>query len=57
MRAHFNLPSIVSDETEAKIPINVKFEIPYFTTSGLQVSNFYIKKNKFKLLGSLFKNY
>jgi AP-1 complex subunit mu len=37
MRAHFSLPSIVSEETEAKIPISVKFEIPYFTTSGLQV--------------------
>lgn len=37
MRAHFNLPSIVSEELEGKIPIRVKFEIPYFTTSGLQV--------------------
>lgn len=37
MRAHFCLPSIVSDETEKKPPISVKFEIPYFTTSGLQV--------------------
>ena len=24
--------------TEGKPPINVKFEIPYFTTSGIQVS-------------------
>uniref|UniRef100_A0A915PTC0 MHD domain-containing protein n=1 Tax=Setaria digitata TaxID=48799 RepID=A0A915PTC0_9BILA len=37
MRAHFCLPSIVSDEMERKPPISVKFEIPYFTTSGLQV--------------------
>lgn len=37
MRAHFNLPSIESDETEGKPPIQVKFEIPYFTTSGIQV--------------------
>lgn len=41
MRAHFCLPSIVSDEMERKPPISVKFEIPYFTTSGLQVG-FYI---------------
>lgn len=37
MRAHFSLPSISSDETEGKPPIQVKFEIPYFTTSGIQV--------------------
>lgn len=37
MRAHFSLPSISSEENEGKPPINVKFEIPYFTTSGLQV--------------------
>lgn len=37
MRAHFSLPSVTSDENEGKPPINVKFEIPYFTTSGLQV--------------------
>jgi AP-1 complex subunit mu len=39
-RAHFDLPSIVSDETtasEKKKPIAVKFEIPYFTVSGIQV--------------------
>lgn len=39
MRAHFSLPSIVSEEVEGKPPINVKFEIPYYTTSGLQVGN------------------
>lgn len=37
MRAHFSLPSIESDETEGKPPIQVRFEIPYFTTSGIQV--------------------
>ena len=38
MRAHFGLPSVVSEETEGKPPIQVKFEIPYFTTSGIQVT-------------------
>lgn len=38
MRAHFKLPSIVSEDMEAKPPIEVKFEIPYFTTSGIQVT-------------------
>uniref|UniRef100_A0AC34FFD3 MHD domain-containing protein n=1 Tax=Panagrolaimus sp. ES5 TaxID=591445 RepID=A0AC34FFD3_9BILA len=37
MRAHFLLSSIASDQNEAKIPASVRFEIPYFTTSGLQV--------------------
>ena len=37
MRAHFNLPSVESEEKEGKPPIQVKFEIPYFTTSGIQV--------------------
>ncbi|TSL22050.1 AP-1 complex subunit mu-1 [Bagarius yarrelli] len=37
MRAHFGLPSVESDEQEAKRPITVKFEIPYFTVSGIQV--------------------
>lgn len=37
MRAHFGLPSIETEETEGKPPIKVKFEIPYFTTSGIQV--------------------
>lgn len=48
MRAHFGLPSITRDEAEAKgvgsgmdmswkKPIGVKFEIPYFTVSGIQV--------------------
>lgn len=39
MRAHFGLPSVRSgDEHEGKMPpMSVKFEIPYFTTSGIQV--------------------
>ncbi|KAK0426747.1 hypothetical protein QR680_009878 [Steinernema hermaphroditum] len=37
MRAHFNLPSVTSEEKEGRPPIKVKFEIPYFTTSGIQV--------------------
>jgi AP-1 complex subunit mu len=39
MRAHFGLPSIHSEEQNAlnRPPISVKFEIPYFTVSGIQV--------------------
>lgn len=47
MRAHFGLPSISADEAGGKdkkggdnswkAPIAVKFEIPYFTVSGIQV--------------------
>ena len=37
MRAHLGLPSVESEETEGRPPITVKFEIPYFTTSGIQV--------------------
>jgi AP-1 complex subunit mu len=38
MRAHFGLPSVqAAEETEKKPPINIKFEIPYFTVSGIQV--------------------
>lgn len=40
LRAEFRLPSITSEESapERKAPIRVKFEIPYFTVSGIQVS-------------------
>ena len=38
MRAHFNLPSVIAEDKSAKPPIHVKFEIPYFTVSGLNVS-------------------
>ncbi|KAL6074231.1 AP-1 adaptor complex mu subunit Apm1 [Balamuthia mandrillaris] len=38
MRAHFGLPSTTSEEqVEARPPITVRFEIPYFCLSGLQV--------------------
>lgn len=38
MRAHFGLPSVRNeDENEKRAPITVKFEIPYFTVSGIQV--------------------
>ncbi|XP_002158238.1 AP-1 complex subunit mu-1 isoform X1 [Hydra vulgaris] len=37
MRAHFGLPSVEAEESESRPPITVKFEIPYFTVSGIQV--------------------
>ncbi|KAF6157456.1 hypothetical protein GIB67_004394 [Kingdonia uniflora] len=39
LRAEFSLPSISAEEAapERKPPIRVKFEIPYFTVSGIQV--------------------
>mmetsp|Transcript_12979 Transcript_12979/g.30615 ORF Transcript_12979/g.30615 Transcript_12979/m.30615 type:complete len:221 (+) Transcript_12979:756-1418(+) len=38
MRAHFGLPSISAEEPEHwRAPIEVQFEIPYFTVSGIQV--------------------
>ncbi|KAK2157494.1 hypothetical protein LSH36_190g03021 [Paralvinella palmiformis] len=37
MRAHFGLPSVASEESEGRPPIHVRFEIPYFTVSGIQV--------------------
>ncbi|MGH0187255.1 UNVERIFIED_CONTAM: hypothetical protein FKN15_024386 [Acipenser sinensis] len=37
MRAHFGLPSVEAEDKEGKPPISVKFEIPYFTTSGIQL--------------------
>ncbi|KAJ2887672.1 AP-1 adaptor complex mu subunit Apm1 [Coemansia aciculifera] len=37
LRAHFGLPSIRDDDPDRRPPISVKFEIPYFTTSGIQV--------------------
>jgi AP-1 complex subunit mu len=38
-RAEFSLPSVTAEEAvpEKKAPIRVKFEIPYFTVSGIQV--------------------
>jgi len=37
MRAHFGLPSIRAEDPASRPPISVKFEIPYFTVSGIQV--------------------
>jgi AP-1 complex subunit mu len=40
MRGHFGLPSIGTDverDTATRRPIQVEFEVPYFTVSGLQV--------------------
>ena len=39
LRAEFSLSSITAEEAtpERKAPIRVKFEIPYFTVSGIQV--------------------
>lgn len=38
MRAHFGLPSMRDEDNPAdRPPITVKFEIPYFTVSGIQV--------------------
>lgn len=58
LRAEFSLPSITDEEAgpERKAPIRVKFEIPYFTVSGVQVchpehvcfSNLEIKVKLFK---------
>lgn len=39
MRAHFSLPSVEGEDSEGKPPIHVKFEIPYFTVSGIQVNS------------------
>ncbi|OIT02222.1 PREDICTED: AP-1 complex subunit mu-2-like [Nicotiana attenuata] len=39
LRAEFRLPSVTSEDAppDRKAPIRVKFEIPYFTVSGIQV--------------------
>jgi len=37
LRAHFRLPSVDSEVDQGRPPIKVKFEIPYFTVSGIQV--------------------
>jgi hypothetical protein len=39
LRCHFNLPSVAAeDDNQGKMPpIKVKFEIPYYTVSGIQV--------------------
>ncbi|GMP93727.1 hypothetical protein CsSME_00043440 [Camellia sinensis var. sinensis] len=45
LRAEYTLPSITSEDAapERKAPIRVKFEIPYFAVSGIQVE--WIKPN------------
>jgi AP-1 complex subunit mu len=37
LNAHFGLPSVESDDDDARRPIPVEFEIPFFTVSGLRV--------------------
>jgi AP-1 complex subunit mu len=37
MRAQFQLPSVQGEDVEGRPPIQVRFEIPYFTVSGIQV--------------------
>ncbi|KAJ3222829.1 AP-1 complex subunit mu-1 [Clydaea vesicula] len=37
MRAHFGLPSVRNEDLDKRPPISIKFEIPYFTVSGIQV--------------------
>lgn len=65
LRAEFKLPSITSDEDapDRKAPIRVKFEIPYFTVSGiqvyLQIFLFFLKENllkRIKLIYTMTKN-
>lgn len=47
MRAEIGLPSVKSEEREQlKRPVDVKFEIPYFTTSGIQVRYLKIIESK-----------
>jgi len=58
LRAEFSLPSITSEEAvpEKKAPIRVKFEIPYFTVSGIQVL-FFINFGLFKVLVGVTMHY
>ena len=39
MKARFGFPSIVDEKRDnfKKMPIDIRFEIPYFTVSGIQV--------------------
>lgn len=38
MRAHFGLPSVKNEDSlDRRAPISVKFELPYFTLSGISV--------------------
>lgn len=42
MRAHFGLPSVKNDEAtlDRRRPISIRFEIPYFTVSGIAVREY-----------------
>lgn len=52
MRAHFGLPSVRNEELDKRAPISVKFEIPYFTVSGIQVRYLKIvEKSGYKVRG------
>lgn len=58
MRAQFKLPSVIGEEMEGRRPIKINFEIPYFTTSGIQVSFVGSSINiNFIVAGSLLENY
>lgn len=47
MRAELGLPSVKAEQGEgSKRPVEVKFEIPYFTTSGIQVRYLKIIESK-----------
>jgi AP-1 complex subunit mu len=37
LKAHFGLPSVEGEEDDSKRPIQVEFEIPFYTASGLRV--------------------
>ncbi|XP_042750158.1 AP-1 complex subunit mu-2-like [Lagopus leucura] len=39
LRAHLGLPSVEKEEDEGRPPIAVRFEIPYFTVSGIQITS------------------
>lgn len=55
MRAHFGLPSVRNEELDKRAPISVKFEIPYFTVSGIQVRYLKIvEKSGYKVRATLF---
>lgn len=55
-RADFRLPSIVAEDgiPEKKAPIRIKFEIPYFTVSGIQVINELLHLLRITLVGKDF---
>ncbi|CAA3020530.1 AP-1 complex subunit mu-2 [Olea europaea subsp. europaea] len=59
LRAEFRLPSITSEESapERKAPIRMKFDIPYFTVSGIQVRYLkIIEKSGYSSMGEIHYN-